>query len=225
MKGILIFYCVFSVSNLKTNVVYAQNLPIKEWVAKSHNQPLMVYLSGDGGMNKFSVALCEGLNSKGFDVIALNSKSYFWSKKTPEKTADDICRLLREKLAGRKNQQIVLIGYSFGADVVPFILNRMPDEIDDKVLVSFLLASSGTTDFEIHWADIMGQNIKRSMDVVSEINKLRDERIIIISASDDKTLDVGRITLKRFTREVLPGGHHFDGDTNEIAKVIVSSLD
>jgi type IV secretory pathway VirJ component len=63
------------------------------------------------------------------------------------------------------------------------------------------------------------------MDVVSEINKLRDERLVIISASDDKTLDVGRITLKRFTREVLPGGHHFDGDTNEIVKVITGNID
>jgi len=225
MKGILIFYCLFLVSNMKTNVVNGQNLPIKEWAAKTHDRPLIFYLSGDGGMNKFSTDLCEGLNSRGFDVIALNSKSYFWSKKTPAKTAEDISHFLSEKLPGRKNQQIVLIGYSFGADVVPFILNRLSKEIDDKVLVSFLMASSGTTDFEIHWADIMGQNTKRSMDVVSEINKLRDERLVIISASDDKTLDVGRITLKRFTREVLPGGHHFDGDTNEIVKVITGNID
>ncbi len=52
-----------------------------------------------------------------------------------------------------------------------------------------------------------------------------DEKVVIISASDDKTLDVSKITLKRFTREVLPGGHHFDGDTNEIVKVIISNLD
>jgi type IV secretory pathway VirJ component len=63
------------------------------------------------------------------------------------------------------------------------------------------------------------------MDVVSEINKLTDEKVVIISASDDKTLAVNRITLKRFTREVLPGGHHFDGDTDEIAKVIISNMD
>ncbi len=63
------------------------------------------------------------------------------------------------------------------------------------------------------------------MDVVSEINKLTDEKVVIISASDDKTLAVNKITLKRFTREVLPGGHHFDGDTDEIVKVIISNMD
>ncbi len=153
--------------------MYAQDLPLKEWVANAHNKPLIFYLSGDGGMNKFSNSLCEKLHEKGFDVIALNSRSYFYDKKTPDKTAADLTRLLEQKLNGRKNQQIVLIGYSFGADVLPFVLNRMPKEVDDKVLVSFLMASSGTTDFEIHWSDIFGGNEKRSMDVVSEINKLR----------------------------------------------------
>lgn len=225
MNKLLILFCFFIFSYLKPDTVYAQDLPVKEWMTATHNKPLIFYISGDGGLNKFSTSLCEKLHSKGFDVIALNAKSYFWSKKTPDKSAADLTNLLKQNLEGRKNQQIILIGYSFGADVLPFILNRMPKDIDDKVLVSFLMASSGTTDFEIHWSDIFGENSKRSMDVVSEINKLKDEKVVIISASDEKTLDVGRITLKRFTREVLPGGHHFDGDTDEIVKVITSNLD
>lgn len=225
MNRFLIFLCVFILPYAKPTPVNAQDIPLKEWPTNVHNKPLIFYLSGDGGMNKFSNSLCEKLNAKGFDVIALNSRSYFYDKKTPAKTAADITQLLKLKLNGRKNQQIVFIGYSFGADVLPFILNRLPKDVDDKVLVSFLMGSSGTTDFEIHWSDIFGENTKRSLDVVSEINKLADEKVVILSASDDNTLDVGRITLKRFTREVLPGGHHFDGDTNEIAKVIISNLD
>lgn len=225
MNKLLILICFFIAPQLKSDTVYAQDLPVKEWTAATHNKPLIFYISGDGGMNKFSTSLCEKLHSKGFDVMALNAKSYFWDKKTPAKAAADITSLLKQKLSGRKDQQVVMIGYSFGADVLPFILNRFSKDLDDKVLVSFLMASSGNTDFEIHWSDIFGGNEKRSMDVVSEINKLQDERVVILSASDDKTLDVSRITLKRFTREVLPGGHHFDGDTDEIVKVIISNLD
>ncbi len=225
MKKLLILSCIFIAPFVTAFAAGAQNLPLKEWEAKIHDKPLIFYISGDGGMNNFSTALCEKLNSKGYDVVALNARSYFWSKKTPEQTATDLNNLLIKKLKGRKNQQIVMIGYSFGADVLPFILNRLPKNVDDNVLVSYLLASSGSTDFEIHWADIFGSNTKRSMDVVSEINKLTDEKVVIISASDDKTLAVNRITLKRFTREVLPGGHHFDGDTDEIAKVIIGNMD
>lgn len=225
MNKYVIILCALLTPFFISFTVQAQNLPIKEWTTNSQDKPLIFYLSGDGGMNNFSTGLCEALHDKGFDVSALNSKSYFWDKKTPQKTADDINNFLTKKLSGRKNQQIILIGYSFGADVLPFILNRIPKDIDNKILVSFLMASSGNTDFEIHWSDIFGGHTKRSMDVVSEINKLTDEKIVILSASNDKTLAVNKITLKRFTREVLPGGHHFDGDTKEVAKVILNDIE
>jgi type IV secretory pathway VirJ component len=203
----------------------AQDFPVKEWASSAHDKPLIFYITGDGGFNNFSTDLCESFQKKGYDVIALNAKSYFWDKKTPEQTAGDINNYLSKKLAGRKNQQIVLIGYSFGADVLPFVINRLSKNIHDKILISFLMASSGNTDFEIHWSDIFGGNKKRSMDVVTEINKLVNDKIVIISGSDDGNLAINKITLKKYTHEVLPGGHHFDGDTEEITKVILKHID
>src|SRR5258708_9728087 len=108
-------------------------------------------------------------------------------------------------MTGRKNQQVVMIGYSFGADVLPFILNRLPKEFHNRILVSFLMAPSESTDFEIHWSDIFGGHTKRSMDVLTELNKLVSDNIIIISASDDGHLPLTKISLKRYTHEVLPG--------------------
>lgn len=224
MKKIILLI-LLSIPFLYTSTAVAQELPVKEWTTSLHNKPIIFYLSGDGGFNKFSTSLCDALNKKEFDVIAFNSKSYFWDKKTPEQTATDIYNYLSKKLAGRKNQQVVLIGYSFGADVLPFILNRLPKELNDKILVSFLLASSGNTDFEIHMSDIFGGNTKRSMDVVTELNKLTNDKIVIISASDDGHLELNKITLNRYTHEVLPGGHHFDGDTDEIVKVILDDME
>jgi type IV secretory pathway VirJ component len=204
---------------------FAETFPVKEWTSPGNNNPLIFYLSGDGGLNNFSTSLCESINKKGYDVVALNSKSYFWDRKTPDQTSADVTNYISKKLQGRKNQQVVLIGYSFGADVVPFILNRLPKSLDDKIIVSYLMASSGSTDFEIHWADIFGGNSKRSLDVVTELNKLGNDKIVLISGSDEENLAINKITLKRYTHEVLPGGHHFDGDTDEIVNVILSDMD
>lgn len=201
----------------------AQDLPITSWESATKYKPLVLYLSGDGGINRFSTDLCETIHNSGFEVYALNSRSYFYSRKTPEETARVLGDFLTEKLNGRPNQQIVLIGYSFGGDVLPFILNRLETPIHDKILVSFIIASSGSTDFEIHWADILGGNSKRSLDVISEINKMGAERLVLISSIDDRNLDMSRISLK-YTRETLPGGHHFDGNTDEIAKVILNHI-
>ncbi len=201
----------------------AQNFPVKEWQATTHEKPLIFYISGDGGFNKFSTDLCKSLNKNGYDVVALNAKSYFWNRKTPGQTAADINNYLIAKTAGRKNHQVVFIGYSFGADVLPFIVNRLPKNVNDSVLVSFLMASSGNTDFEVHWSDIFGGNSKRSMDVVTEINKMSGENIVIINGSNEEELALNKIAL-RYTHEVLPGGHHFDGDTEEITRVILKHI-
>src|SRR6185312_2558360 len=201
----------------------AQTLPMKEWDASAHNKPLVFYISGDGGFNKFSNELCTAINKEGFDVDAMDSKSYFWSQKTPARTAEDISDFLSKKIARRPNQQIVLIGYSFGADVLPYVLNRLPKNIADKIKVSFLLASSGSTDFVIHIADLFGSGKRRGMDVLTEVNKIANQKIVILNSSDDKGLDAGKITVKHAT-EILPGGHHFDGDINEIVKAIIKYI-
>jgi type IV secretory pathway VirJ component len=203
--------------------VVAQNLPLKEWNASAHNKPLIFYISGDGGINRFSNELCTAINKEGFDVDAMDSKSYFWSQKTPQKAADDISDFLSKKIAGRPNQQIVLIGYSFGADVLPFVLNRISKSISDKVKVSFLMASSGSTDFVIHIADLFGAGKRRGMDVLSEVNKISNKKIVILNSSDDNGLDAKKIKINHIT-EVLPGGHHFDGDIDEIVKAIVKFI-
>ena len=216
----LLFFSIITNISFST----AGSLPVKEWTASSHDKPLLFYISGDGGFNKFSVGLCQSLNDKGFDVVALDAKSYFYDKKTPEQTALDIAGYLSKKMNGRANRQIALIGYSFGADVLPFILNRLPKNILDDVEVSFIMASSGSTDFEIHWLDMFGSNKKRSMDVVNEINKTSNQKVIIINGSDDNNLDMNRINLKKYTLAVLPGGHHFDGDTKEIVERIIKNL-
>lgn len=206
------------------SLAFAQSFPIKEWTSAVHDKPLIFYITGDGGFNKFSTALCESLNKKGYDVFALDAKSYFYNKKTPEQTAFDVRSYLNKKIAVRNNKQIALIGYSFGADVLPFVLNRLPKNIFDNITASFLMACSGTTDFEIHWFDIFGGNKKRNMDVVSEINKLTIENIVIINGSDEQDLQLNKISLKKYTHEVLPGGHHFDGDTEEITTVIMNHI-
>ena len=120
MKNIILLTLSF-VPFLTQGNAAAQDFPVKEWASTSQDKPLVFYLSGDGGLNKFSNSLCDGINMKGYEVVELNSKSYFWDKKTPEQTAIDVNNYLIEKMAGRKNQQVIMIGYSFGADVLPFI--------------------------------------------------------------------------------------------------------
>jgi type IV secretory pathway VirJ component len=196
------------------------NLPLKEWHVAVQT-PFVLYISGDGGFNNFSTDLCRTINRAGYSISAINAKSYFWDKKTPEQTATDIATYLQRIFQGRTNQQLILAGYSFGADVMPFIVNRLPDSLRKKLVAVFLLAPSTSTDFEIHWSDIFGGNSKRNMDVVAEINKMDVSKIVTLFGSDETNFPVKKITVKNYSNEYLPGGHHFDGDTEEVGRTMM----
>lgn len=194
-------------------------MPLKEWPSPAQT-PFVFYITGDGGFNDFSTDLCTGIHKKNYSMAALNARSYFWDKKTPEQSAADIAGYIQKQLAGRINQQLILIGYSFGADVLPFIVNKLPATIKAKLKTVLLLSPSATTDFEIHWLELLGGKKKRSMDVVAAINAMSGPPVVILNGSDEDDFPYKNVTLKNYIHEELPGGHHFGNDMAELIKTM-----
>jgi type IV secretory pathway VirJ component len=59
-------------------------------------------------------------------VVGLDSLRYFWKERTPRAPPGDVDLILRHYLAAWDKQIVVLIGYSQGADILPFVVNRLP---------------------------------------------------------------------------------------------------
>ncbi|HRP32734.1 MAG TPA: AcvB/VirJ family lysyl-phosphatidylglycerol hydrolase [Agriterribacter sp.] len=196
------------------------HLPLKIWNGTG-DHPLLFYMSGDGGMNSFSTNLCLALNTYGYPVAALDSRSYFWQKKTPDQTATVISGYLGEALTHSQSGQMIFVGYSFGADVVPFIVNRLSAALKNKLTCVILLSPSASTDFEIHISDILGGTVKRAMDVLPAINSMIVPKATIIFGSDEAGFAADHITLKNCTIETIDGNHQYDGDAFKVASAIV----
>ena len=65
-------------------------LPLALYSNLDTTKPLIFYISGDGGFNKFSTSFMQTLNKQGYAVIGLNAKEYFWSRKKPQEAANAI---------------------------------------------------------------------------------------------------------------------------------------
>ena len=197
------------------------SLPVKEWTAPPEEQPFVLYVSGDGGFNAFSSNICRLINKEGYSITAVNAKSYFWNKKTPQQAAQDVAAYAAQQLSGRKNQQWILIGYSFGADVLPFIVNMLPPTVAKTLASVILLSPSTSTDFEIHLLDMFGTGARRSMDVVAEINRMNTSKITTIFGSDDAAFPAASILLKNYRAEILSGGHRFEGNADKVVQTMI----
>lgn len=195
------------------------NLPVKEYVSVS-STPYIFYISGDGGFNTFSSDLCTGIQKAGYSITSLNAESYFWNKKSPEQITGEIVGYLQKQLKNRKNQDLILVGYSFGADIIPFITNRLPISLKKNLMAVFLLSPSTSTDFEIHWLGMLGRSKRRDMDVVAEINKMGQQKTISIFGSEEKGFPVNEVRLKNFSNYIIPGGHHFERNIDTLVKLL-----
>ncbi len=206
-----------------SSLAQATSLPLSLHSSADTSKPLIFYISGDGGFNKFSTSFMQILNKQGYAIIGLNAKDYFWSKKKPQDAANAIEAAINEANKQWKKKNIVLIGYSFGADVAPFILTHLSAALIPKVNHLILLSPSPKTDFEIHVLQMLGWGKNSGESVSSEINKI-SKPVTIIVGDDENEFPFSELTIKNKQVIKMPGGHHYDGDVSALCKQIVLQI-
>jgi type IV secretory pathway VirJ component len=190
-------------------------------VAANSSGPMLVYLTGDGGWNSFSTSFCNNLSKRGIPVVGLDSRQYFWQSRSPEESASDLLKIIAKYNKDWKRQNLVLVGYSFGADITPFLVNRFPVSVQGRLLAVLLISPSKTCDFEIHLSDMLSMGIaKGPYNVIQEIQASNFKNYTALFGGDeDKTLQMafGQVNVHV---EQLPGSHHFDRDYESVADFV-----
>lgn len=199
------------------------DLPVIVSRPKSDNSDkLIIFITGDGGWNTFSKQLADSYVKEGIPVVALNGLKYFWKKKSPQEAANDVASLITKYSAEWQKKKIVLCGYSFGADVTPFIYRRLPAHLKSKVVLLQLLSPASFTDFEIHISDLFGsKDPVRSMDILSELKSV-DAPVICYYGSLEEEKPFQNQQKVGFKVSILPGDHHYKNSFSAIAKAATS---
>jgi type IV secretory pathway VirJ component len=189
-----------------------KNIPVVITNAKSQNKDdaIALLISGDGGWYSFEQQIADHLASLGIPTLGLDSKKYFWNRKTPEETAGDMSKVLNyySKEWGRK--KFILIGYSLGAEIVPFVVNRLPEDMISKILSAVLLSPATSTDFEVHITNMVGIGSRQNTyNVMDEIVKMQAVPTLIIFGEGEKSRIPGLLTGTSVKISLIPGDHHY----------------
>lgn len=183
-----------------------------------------VLLSGDGGWAGLDRALAQSLSERGIPVAGLDSLRYFWTARTPDSLAQDIDRTLRYYAAHWGKSRALLIGYSQGADVMPFALNRLPAATRGMVSLTTLLGVGEKALFEFHLTNWISDGA-HGLPIAPEIDKLSAAELLCIYGADDDESSCSKIDRSHAQVVELPGGHHFDGDYGRLANLILNQAD
>ncbi len=204
--------------------VSVQSLPVVEVPAVPNvaRPYFAVMISGDGGWAAIDKAISEKMSAAGVPVVGLNALQYFWKKREPDALARDVASLIETYAARWGRREVVLIGYSRGADVLPFAVSRMPANVRRRVVLVALLSPSKSATFEFRMSDWFKD--RNGVPTRPEIDRLRGTKTICVYGTDDKETVCTDVNAQIARPVALAGSHHFDRDYGALAGIILSQV-
>lgn len=186
---------------------------------------LAVLLTGDGGWAPLDRQIADSLSAHGITVVALNSRSYFSRQRDPAGASADLARVMRRYTETSGSHRVVLVGYSRGADVLPFLVTRLPPEVASQVVLVVLIGPAHNANFKFHLIDLVSNHARKDdLATVPEIERLAPLPVLCVYGSDEKDSACPLVPPGTVHAVEMPGGHHFDGRYGEIARHVLDAL-
>jgi type IV secretory pathway VirJ component len=201
------------------------DLPLHEVPATVLTRRIAVLLTGDGGWASFARDLATRLAQQGIGVVGLDSRAYLGRARSPEIVAADLARILRHYRTAWNATQVTIIGYSRGADIGPFAVNRLPDDLRQAVDQVVLIGLGASANFMFHWQDLL-RDVTRADDLPTrpEVEKLAGTPVLCFAGDDDASDTCRLYVLSPAFRVIRHDGAHRPADAAPFVREILASV-
>ena len=152
---------------------------------------MAVMLSGDGGWAGLDREVAGVLAQSGVAVVGWDSLRYFWTARTPDTAARDLGRIIDHYSQKWGKRRVIAVGYSLGADTMPFMVNRLPREARDRLALTALLAPGREAFFEFHVALWLGKS-GGGLALAPEMARLANAGVLCLYGDDEPGLHLRR---------------------------------
>lgn len=203
-----------------------KELPLVQVRASGPGDVLAVLISGDGGWAALPSGVAGVLARGGVEVVGWNALDYLWKRRTPDEAGRDLETILRASAPWTGRQKVVLVGYSRGADMLPFMVNRLPADLRRQIRLLALIGPSLTVDFKFHVADWWSNASRRTdLPVLPELSKLVGGlRMLCVYGAEEHDSTCPELPQGAAELVRLPGAHHFDGGYEALGELVLKAV-
>lgn len=199
-------------------------LPLTILDAKPTRDTMAVIYSGDGGWRDLDKQVGDVLQREGVPVVGVDSLRYFWSERQPQATADDLSRIINYYRKRWNARNVLLIGYSFGADILPRTYNLLPSADRARVRQLTLMALSHHADYKISVLGWLGAEGEGG-DPVDDIKAIDPSIVQCIYGTEEDDDACPGLKSSGVDVVAIEGGHHFDEDYPALTRRVLDALD
>ena len=188
---------------------------------------LAVLLTGDGGWAAGDKGLATAFVRRNVAVVGLSSPRYLAHGRTPDQASRDLGRILQHFLGAWHRQRVVIVGYSRGADIGPFMVSRLPAALRERVALTALLGPGEQASFRFALLDILRDHGgSKDLPVSPEVAKLRGTPVLCIYGSRDSGAICPSLQEAGLARAVVRTGGHalHGGEGPALVDVILAAL-
>lgn len=187
-------------------------------------KPAIVMLSGDMG-NRIGMTpkVAARLNARGYAIVTVNSLTYFSARRNSEEAAELIRTAMVRAMKLGKTDHVVLIGQSFGADMLHAGLAQFSEAARRPVQSVVLVVPGEDIIFRASPIELAGLETpdQRAYPTAS---RLRWVPVTCIHGVDEADSLCPELQLPNVHRITMPGGHRLNFDDRALEAAILPAI-
>ncbi|MDF2640307.1 MAG: hypothetical protein K0R64_3291 [Novosphingobium lindaniclasticum] len=183
-----------------------------------------VLLSGDMGLRAgLGGELARRLADHGISTVAVNSLTYFKQRRTPGDVSNLLAGAIRKAMALGKTGRVIVLGQSFGSDMVHVGLEHLPADMRRHVSLVVLTVPTRTVFLRVsplEWLD----RTPPDAPALPSASKLNWVPVVCIRGRDEPDSLCPLLHLPNLTRIVLPGDHYLGKDSDRLFGAVSNAI-
>ncbi|HEY3887417.1 MAG TPA: AcvB/VirJ family lysyl-phosphatidylglycerol hydrolase [Caulobacteraceae bacterium] len=199
------------------------HLPLIEVPTLAAGDTFVVLYSGDSGWAATARGFSAELAAAGQPVVGIDALRYFMRRRSPQVAAADLTAVIEHYAAAWSRPRVILVGYSFGADSLPLIVEQLPPEERARVRLMVLISPADRADMlfdGLSWIDL---TLPGARPLAPALLTLGAIPAVCIRAEHDRRAACDRFPPQVITSVHLPGFHRYHGQYHAVARIILSS--
>lgn len=183
-----------------------------------------VVLSGDMGF-RFGMGpqIATRLAGHGIPVVGVNSLSYFRTTRSPAEVTAMLEAAMRQAQAFGRPRKLMLIGQSFGADMLHVGLASLPAELRAQVAMVAMVVPGATVEFRASPSEIF-TFAAAEPNALPTARKLGWVPVLCVGGQEEAASLCPLLHQRNAHVVMLPGGHPLHGDAEAVYRQITDEM-